>query len=759
MQRRFGPTLGAGVVVIEKDADKPIQQAQLGVTAYMGILERGPIDFAFLCSKKKDYAAKAGGFIPESQVPDVANDFYNLSNGAGEIHLKRIVDGTQRDAEVILLGRNSAAKVEVLKITAAFAGKSNPGRWAGKQQIIAGNYTAVTAFTLSTGKTMKLNEFKGALLRLSAVAGKSYKVLSNTTAGVFTFASDVDLVTDLGGSPNQLYSIELINEGKQLAIQVIDGEDSPTTEFGLVAFLDGAEVKRYKNLSMDPNSDNFVEKIINDDTSNYFFKATNLFSGTVTADTRPANYYGAIKTVTATVLTADIHLVKSNSPVAGAVAVLSAITYGGSIKKDTLTLTCTTGGATPVFSVTSALLGALAALTGGTPYVTNEYSLNFTLNDAGADFVIGDTVIIEVNPFPINGFVGGVLIPDYVNFRRVGFGIVSNTANSITVRTGSDLTSTGAIADKFLVQAATSLEKGYDGIDSITDSTYIAALDTSLCQFNSLFGKNKGLVKLAVPGVTSTAVQKAGLAYAESRNYQYRVEIPANIIDEDAAEAYINETIGRNDFGKVSFPSYAYVTAQSGKGLKLTSMTGAIHGREALMAKNYDGYHKVAAGIDVTLPNVVKLPTEEKILDEEILNPAGINVLKFVKGNCIVWGARSISIDPAFRFIQKREQLSHYENIFRESFDFIIFAINNAAARTKLETSFVDYFKKEFAKGALNGASFSDAVSIKIDEENNTLSTQADGDLNAEIKIRLAETVERFIITIGQAGIFENLAA
>ena len=758
MQRRFGPTLGAGVVVIEKDADKPIQQAQLGVTAYMGIMERGPIDFAFLASKKKDYLAKAGGYIPQSLLPDSAFDFYNLSQGAGELWLKRLTDGTHRNAEMILLGRNSATKVEVLKVIAAFAGKNNPGRWAGKQQIIAGNYTAVTSTTLSTGKTMKLNEFKGALLRLSAVAGKSYEVLSNTTAGVFTFASDVNLVTDLAGSPNQLYSIELTNEGKQLAVMVIDGEDSPTTEFGLVAYLDGAEVKRYKNLSMDPDSPKFCEKIINDDTSNYYFKVQNLFSGTVTADTRPANYFGAVKTVTATVLTSDIHLVKTNS-VPGAVAVLSAVTYGGAIKKDTLTLTCTTGGATPVFSVTSALLGALAALTGGTPYVTNEYSLNFTLNDAGTDFAIGDTVIIDVNPFPINGFVGGSIVPDYVNFRRTKFSIVSNTASSITVRTGSDMTSVSAVADKFLVEAPTSLEKGYDGTESLTDSTYIAALDTSSSQFNSLFGKNKGLVKLAIPGVTATAVQKAGLAYAEARNYQYRVEIPANILDESGAEAYINETIGRNDFGKTSFPSYAYVTDPSGFGLKLVTLTGAIHGREALVAKNYDGYHKVAAGIDVTLPNVVKLPTEDKTLDEEILNPAGVNVIKQVKGNFIIWGARSISIDPSFRFIQKREQLSHYENIFRESFDYIIFAINNAAARTKLETSFVDYFKKEFAKGALNGASFSDAVSIKIDDENNTLSTQADGDLNAEIVLRLAETVERFIITIGQAGIFENLAA
>jgi hypothetical protein len=31
------------------------------------------------------------------------------------------------------------------------------------------------------------------------------------------------------------------------------------------------------------------------------------------------------------------------------------------------------------------------------------------------------------------------------------------------------------------------------------------------------------------------------------------------------------------------------------------------------------------------------------------------------------------------------------------------------------------------------------------------------GDMNAEIKLRLADTVERFIISIGKQGIFESV--
>ena len=54
-------------------------------------------------------------------------------------------------------------------------------------------------------------------------------------------------------------------------------------------------------------------------------------------------------------------------------------------------------------------------------------------------------------------------------------------------------------------------------------------------------------------------------------------------------------------------------------------------------------------------------------------------------------------------------------------------------------------------------ATFEEAVGIKIDEENNTNLTRANGDLNAEISLRLADTVERFIITIGKLGIFDQL--
>ena len=133
-----------------------------------------------------------------------------------------------------------------------------------------------------------------------------------------------------------------------------------------------------------------------------------------------------------------------------------------------------------------------------------------------------------------------------------------------------------------------------------------------------------------------------------------------------------------------------------------------------------------------------------------------MSILIKKSGNFVIWGDRTLGLDPAFKFKHQRETLSHYENTFLENFDFIIFALNNSETQEQLKSAFVAFFTPEFAKGAIVGDSLTDAVIIKIDAENNTLITQAAGDLNAELGVRIVDTVERFIITISKLGITET---
>jgi len=302
---------------------------------------------------------------------------------------------------------------------------------------------------------------------------------------------------------------------------------------------------------------------------------------------------------------------------------------------------------------------------------------------------------------------------------------------------------------------------GHDG-GAPSDQDYIDALSISNSPFNKVEGKGKGVLQLIAPGVTSTMVQQAGIAYAEAKNHVFVVQAPVALTDEQAMVDYFNGTIGRSDFALTYVPSFAYVQDPDGAGaLKLVATAPMEMGRDALFARNGLAYSRPAAGLDATLPRIVKLPTtqsdgDDRQLNEEILTPQGINVIRKKKGNYVVWGARMLCRDTNFQWKSHRLQLSHYEHTMMEEFDWVIFMLNDAATRRQLKTVFNGFFAPELAKGAILGGSLEDALRLKIDEENNPPSEVGAGNLNAEMSLKFPDIVERFVITINKAGVFEG---
>ncbi|MDE1971539.1 MAG: hypothetical protein KGI50_08265, partial [Patescibacteria group bacterium] len=74
-QRRFGPTLGAGVVIIEKAAAQLIDPAPLGVTLYVAPVEKGDPTKLVSTFSKRDFYLKCGNLLAGYPGADCANDF------------------------------------------------------------------------------------------------------------------------------------------------------------------------------------------------------------------------------------------------------------------------------------------------------------------------------------------------------------------------------------------------------------------------------------------------------------------------------------------------------------------------------------------------------------------------------------------------------------------------------------------------------------------------------------------------------------
>jgi len=772
MSKVFGPIRGAGVQIVEQSGDKPILPGALGWRGYAGILEKGPTNKLLSLSSPELAVRRIGSYIDDSQCPDAIFDSFKVAAGAGGVLAVRVTDGNEVQAQITLYARRSSLLTPVGTIKA-----HNGGRWGGKLKRYWNTLDAIgdlanTTLDTSDTTSFKKDEWKGGYVQLSGGSSpsKMYPIVSNTAAGVITVASDQTMRDDLdAGTPSDLvYYLVRENEGKAVSIEILDGESDPDNDFGLAVYVDGVLVVTYQDLSMDPTGRRYWVNVINNDTANYEIAATDLWTGAITADIRPANICGLISSVTDTILTATIHDFTVNSPVAGGNPTLTLGTTTDAMVAQKITITMSSASAGSAVSDKFGTLGTVTVdtlfspPTGAGGAEICKWAPPFTVVDGLTPLTSGDTLVINYKPFVADALIGGYLYPDKVNYKRTKYRITDNDHKTITVSDGSTMTDVAATSDTFVVSVATELEGGRDGNADVADTHYVQAWDVDNSLFNRIFGQGMGLVKFATPGITATLVQKAGVAYAAAKNHQYRIEIPSATVTDDDADAYVNETIGRSPYMTVSFPSYAYVmdpAETTGNRQKLSTRTGEIHGREARIAVDNLGYHMAEAGVNATLPSIIKLTTEDRPLNEELLNPRGIAIIKKVQGNFVLWGDRLPSSDPEWTWKHQREQMSYYENVLRESFDWLIFQIHSPETRQRALQAIRGFFRAEYNNGSLDkDYKFDDAAVIKLDREINTDDVKAAGNMVCHISLRLPNTVERFIIVMSRAGVFESVS-
>ena len=768
--KRYGPVLGAGTTLTEILAQKTIVPSPLGVVGWMGIMEKGPTDELIEVNGRLDYERKCGNTLPESDLPDNAFDFWDASGGVGKMFLKRITDGTERAAEFTFKTRETTGfGIGYWRNICKVVAKSG-GRWAGAFNRVIGEITGsgdLTETTIDTGLTLLEDEFAGGVLYMDELPSDTFEIVGNTTAGVVTVKSDSQLATKYGSGTDNGFvlfkdNVDELGRTKTLDCVWKDGARDPDNEFGLEVYWNGTKVLNYDNLSPDPNSDMYFVRVINDDTSNHEIEVTDLFTGTINTWVKPTNQAGLIQaTLTATTLPIEWYQVAYDAGNAGVgvITIASALTK---TQRDFITLTCndTTTPGSETWTVESTeqdvtFDDATTAVAYSSP---NDYFIEFTIAAGTPDWDVGDKIYVTVEPLKPAEVIGGKLFYDTDTSPRSWLSIVDATITTVSVSPGNDLTQLTAEDEPYRLEYREGLEKGYDGHAGVVDNDYIDAWNTTTSLFNNMKNKQLGLIKYATPGVTSTTVQTNGRNYAEANNGPYRNELPSSVTDEVSAVDYMDDTLGRNDFAQCIFPSYYYKQNPDANGLKLVAATGHVQGVEARFAYQWQGYHKAAAGTDARLFKCVKLPTGDTVLNDEITNRKGLQLILKKEGNWVIWGDRVPATATGLSWKHQREQLSHYERVLFENYDWIMFQINDTDLWPTLLASFKAYFLPEWRpKRALRGDTFEEAAQFKVDSENNTSVTMNEGDLNAAIKLRLADTVERLNIIISPAGIFEEL--
>lgn len=161
------------------------------------------------------------------------------------------------------------------------------------------------------------------------------------------------------------------------------------------------------------------------------------------------------------------------------------------------------------------------------------------------------------------------------------------------------------------------------------------------------------------------------------------------------------------------------------------------------------GVHKAPAN------EVVRLATGFELLlnksQQEALNPIGINCLRFFEGRGFrVWGARTITSDPEWKYINLRRNFAYLGRSIEIGTQWAVFEPNAEELWANVRRSVEDFLYNEWKNGRLMGLNPEEAFFARCDRTTMTQSDIDNGRLICLIGVALLRPAEFVIFRIGQ---------
>jgi phage tail sheath protein FI len=137
--------------------------------------------------------------------------------------------------------------------------------------------------------------------------------------------------------------------------------------------------------------------------------------------------------------------------------------------------------------------------------------------------------------------------------------------------------------------------------------------------------------------------------------------------------------------------------------------------------------------------------------EHDQLNPQGINCIRAFPGRGIrVWGARTLSSDPAWRYLNVRRLFNFLEESILEGTQWVVFEPNDMALWERVKRTINAFLVRMWRDGALFGATPQEAFYVKCDAETNPSEVIDAGQLVVEIGVAPVKPAEFVIFRIAQ---------
>ena len=136
---------------------------------------------------------------------------------------------------------------------------------------------------------------------------------------------------------------------------------------------------------------------------------------------------------------------------------------------------------------------------------------------------------------------------------------------------------------------------------------------------------------------------------------------------------------------------------------------------------------------------------------QELLNPNGVNCFRFFeRRGMLLWGARTISDDPEWKYVNLRRYFAYLEQSIDRGTQWAVFENNNEPLWANVRRTIEDFLYNEWRRGGLMGEKPEKAYFVRCDRSTMTQNDLDNGRLVCLIGVAPVKPAEFVIFRIGQ---------
>ncbi|WP_147915540.1 phage tail sheath family protein [Ruania zhangjianzhongii] len=278
---------------------------------------------------------------------------------------------------------------------------------------------------------------------------------------------------------------------------------------------------------------------------------------------------------------------------------------------------------------------------------------------------------------------------------------------------------------------------GFAGLEAIEDVTMLAVPDL-------MAAYEQGAIDLEAV----QAVQLAMIAHCELMGDRMAIlDPPPNLNAQQIKEWRVDGAGYDSKYAALYWPYVKVFDPASGTN-SFVPPSGHMAG---VWARNDDtrGVHKAPA--NEVVRGAISLQTSITRAEQDLLNPVGINCVRSFPGRGIrVWGARTLSSDPAWRYLNVRRLFNYLEESILIGTQWVVFEPNDDALWSRIRRTIAAFLVNEWRKGALFGLTPDEAFYVKCDRETNPAEAIDAGQVTCQIGVAPVKPAEFVIFQLAQ---------